>query len=134
MLLKTCTGILVLTISLAAAAAPGEAPAAFSDVNEQTAAHGFRATAVYLNDADQPFGARFVHQKTGFTLDLIQIQSVPQAFTCVNTFPVSDKGEQHTQEHLLVGKGIKRRELAARESLTLPESSAFTLKRQTCSD
>src|SRR5579864_8684851 len=78
-------------------------PATFSDVTEQTAAHGFRAAAVYLDDSGQPFGARFVHEKTGFTLDLIQVQSVPQAFTWVNTFPVSDKGEPHTQEHLLVG-------------------------------
>src|ERR1700678_1002682 len=132
MLLKTCTGILVLTISLAAAAAPGEAPAAFSDVNEQTAAHGFRATAVYLNDADQPFGARFIHQKTGFTLDLIQVQSVPQAFAWVNSFPVSSKGEPHTQEHLLMGKGNMGRAYAASQSMTLTEATAFTMQWRTC--
>jgi hypothetical protein len=28
---------------------------------------GFRAEAVYVNDADEPFGARFVHENTGFT-------------------------------------------------------------------
>jgi len=53
-----------------------EAPASFTDVTPAAVAHGFRATAVYLNDAGQPFGGRFIHQKTGFTLDLIQIQSV----------------------------------------------------------
>ena len=94
----------------------------------------FHAAAVYLDDAGQPFGARFVHDKTGFTLDLIQVQSVPQAFTWVNTFPVSDKGEPHTQEHLLVGKGNVGRAFAATESMTLSNSSAFTMQWRTCYD
>ena len=131
MRLKLLLAAVLLISAIAFAAAP---LATFSDVTPQTAAHGFRATAVYLNDAGQPFGARFIHQKTGFTLDLIQIQSVPQAFTWTNTFPVSDKGEPHTQEHLLVGKGNKGRALAASESMTLTESSAFTMQRQTCYD
>jgi hypothetical protein len=92
-------------LALTAQSASNDTPVAFSDITEQTASHGFRAAAVYLNDADQPFGARFIHKKTGFTLDLIQVQSVPQAFVWVNSFPVSDKGEPHTQEHLLMGKG-----------------------------
>ncbi len=97
------SSLIVLT-ALCGAARAAE-PAAFGDVTSGATSHGFRATAVYLNDADQPFGARFIHQKTGFTLDLIEVQSVPQAFTWVNTFPVADKGEPHTQEHLLMGKG-----------------------------
>jgi Zn-dependent M16 (insulinase) family peptidase len=109
-------------------------PAAFADVSPQTTSHGFHSTAVYLDDAGQPFGARFVHDKTGFTLDLIQVQSVPQAFTWVNTFPVSDKGEPHTQEHLLVGKGNVGRAFAATESMTLSNSSAFTMQWRTCYD
>jgi Zn-dependent M16 (insulinase) family peptidase len=107
-------------------------PASFRDVTAQTVSHGFRAAAVYLDDAGQPFGARFVHEKTGFTLDLIQVQSVPQAFTWVNSFPVSDKGEPHTQEHLLVGKGNVGRAFAASESMTLSLSSAFTMQWRTC--
>src|SRR6201999_656609 len=94
-------------------------PKTFSDVTPQTTTSGFTAAALYLDDSGQPFGARFVHTKTGFTLDLIQIQSVPQAFTWANTFPVSDKGEPHTQEHLLVGKGNVGRALAASESMTM---------------
>jgi Zn-dependent M16 (insulinase) family peptidase len=104
----------------------------FSDVTDRTAAHNFRATAVYLNDADQPFGARFIHQKTGFTLDLIQLQSVPQAFTWVDSFPISDKGEPHTQEHLLMGKGNAGRAFAASQTMTLTEATAFTKQWQTC--
>src|ERR1700742_86953 len=68
---------------------------------------GFKAVAVYLNDADQPMGGRFIHVKTGFTFDLLQMESVPQTFIYANTFPVSDNGEPHTQEHLLITKGSK---------------------------
>jgi Zn-dependent M16 (insulinase) family peptidase len=88
--------------------------------------NGFKATAVYLNDADKPMGARFVHIKTGFTLDLLQIESVPQAFIWVNTLPVSDRGEPHTQEHLLITKGNKGRALNTREGMSLAQSNAFT--------
>src|SRR5687767_12043481 len=56
---------------------------------------GFRAEALYLNDADKPFGARFRHQRTGFTLDFLELQSVPQALMWVNSFPTSDRGEPH---------------------------------------
>jgi Zn-dependent M16 (insulinase) family peptidase len=130
--------VLVLLLAASSAAQllstpkPERGPATFSDVTERTAAHGFRAAAVYLNDADQPFGARFVHQKTGFTLDLIQLQSVPQAFAWVNSFPVSDKGEPHTQEHLLMGKGNVGRAFAASQTMTLTEATAFTKQWRTC--
>ncbi len=97
---KTRALALLLLVSLTRFAIPAAptpktsapaGPAAFTDVTQQTTSHGFRATAVYLNDTDQPFGARFVHEKTGFTLDLIEVQSVPQAFAWVNSFPVSIK-------------------------------------------
>lgn len=107
-------------------------PASFADITNQTVSHGFRSAAVYLDDSGKPFGARWIHEKTGFTLDLIQVQSVPQAFTWVNSFPVSDKGEPHTQEHLLVGKGNVGRAFAANESMTLSLSSAFTMQWRTC--
>ena len=122
----------MISLPLVGLFAAGDGPAAFSDVNQQTVAHGFRAAAVYLNDSDQPFGARFVHQKTGFTLDLIEVQSVPQAFTWVNSFPVSAKGEPHTQEHLLMGKGNVGRAWAASQTMTLTEATAFTMQWRTC--
>lgn len=87
---------------------------------------GFKVTAVYLNDADQPMGARFVHRRSGFTLDLLRIESLPQAHTWVNSFPVSDQGEPHTQEHLLVGKGKTGRAMAGLDTMWLSSSSAFT--------
>ena len=88
--------------------------------------NGFRTEAVYLNDADQPFGARLIHERTGFTLDLLQIQSVPQSFLWVNTFTVSDMGEPHTQEHLLIGKGNKGRNVNSTEEMSMGQSNAST--------
>ncbi len=96
------------------------------------ATHGFTASAVYLDGADQPMGARLVHVKTGFTLDYLRIESAPQGFLWVTTYPTSDKGEPHTQEHLLLGKGNRGRKLGSFEAMALAESSAFTEQYRTC--
>ncbi len=93
---------------------------------------GFRAEAVYLDDADARMGARLTHLGTGFTFDVVFIESAPQAFVWVNSFPTSDMGEAHTQEHLLLGKGNKGRWVAGLESMSLADSSAFTMQWRTC--
>src|SRR5947209_6926386 len=54
-------------------------PVSYSSLKEGQVLHGFKTVAIYLNDADKPMGARFVHGRTGLTLDLLEIQSVPQA-------------------------------------------------------
>jgi Zn-dependent M16 (insulinase) family peptidase len=105
--------------------------ASFDTLAEGQAVSGFRAEAVYLNDSDRPFGARFRHARTGFTLDFLQIQSVPQVFAWVNSFPTSEMGEPHTQEHLLLGKGNVGRAHAGLESMSLAGSSAFTQQWRT---
>ncbi len=92
---------------------------------------GFIVQSVYLNDANQPMGGRFVHQSSGFTIDLLQIESVPQAFIWVNTLPISDKGEPHTQEHLLITKGNKGHDINTREGMSLAQSNAFTSQLHT---
>ena len=102
-----------------------------SNLTEGQKLNGFSAVAVYLNDAGQPMGGRFIHERTRFTLDLLQIESVPQTFIWVNTFPVSDKGEPHTQEHLLITKGNKGHELNTREGMSLAVSNAFTSQLHT---
>ena len=112
--------------------AQSQRPMTYSTLNEGQTISGFRATAVYLNDSDLPMGARFIHQRSGFTLDVLDIQSVPQAFVWVRTFPSSDMGEPHTQEHLLLGKGNKGREVASHESTSLTSSTAFTAQWKTC--
>lgn len=101
------------------------------NVSQNQVADGFKAQAIYFNDADQPMGGRFIHEATGFTFDLLQIETVPQAFIWVNTFPVSDKGEPHTQEHLLITKGNKGHDLNTREGMSLAMSNAFTSQLHT---
>lgn len=122
---------LIITITLffgllTALAQSKKQAVSFTSLTQNQKLEGFKVVAVYLNDVDKPMGARFVHQGTGFTLDLLQIESVPQAFVWVNSFPVSDKGEPHTQEHLLITKGNKGHELRTRENMSLAQSNAFT--------
>jgi hypothetical protein len=118
-----------------AAAAPEGAAAEevlLEGLEQGKTVRGFATTAVYLDAADRPMGARFVHGKTGFTLDYLRIESAPQGFLWVTTYPTSDKGEPHTQEHLLLGKGNRGRKLASFEAMALAESSAFTEQYRTC--
>lgn len=91
-----------------------------------TSVHGFTPAAIYLDANDQPIGARLVHDKTKFVFDYLRVESAPQAFVWVNSFPTSDKGEPHTQEHLLLGKGNRGRKMGSFQAMSLTESSAFT--------
>jgi Zn-dependent M16 (insulinase) family peptidase len=93
--------------------------------------HGFTAQSLYLDGADKPIGARFMHVATGFTFDYLRIETAPQGFLWVNSFPTSDMGEPHTQEHLLLGKGDRGRKLGSNEAMALAESSAFTAQWRT---
>jgi Zn-dependent M16 (insulinase) family peptidase len=119
--------LLCLTIAVTTQAAPIDlAKLAKGDVVE-----GFRAEAVYLNDSGQPIGGRFIHRRSGFTLDYLQIESVPQGYTWVNSIPVDDQGEPHTQEHLLLGKGTTGRAFAGLDTMWLSTSNAFTQQWRT---
>ncbi len=104
---------------------------ALDQLTEGAHVHGFTAVALYLDDADKPIGARFIHDKTKFTFDYLQIESAPQGFLWVHSFPTSDKGEPHTQEHLLLLKGDRGRRLGSVEAMALAESSAFTAQWRT---
>src|SRR5687767_1559388 len=108
-----------LLIAALAFAAPAclAAPADLASIVPGSTVHGFRVDSVYLDHRDRPMGARFLHRATGFTLDLVQVESVPQAFTWVNTFATSDQGEPHTQEHLLLLRGKRGRILGTRQSM-----------------
>jgi Zn-dependent M16 (insulinase) family peptidase len=104
----------------------------YATLSEGQVINGFRTTAVYLDDAGHPMGARFRQVRSGFTLDLLGIQSVPQAFLWVTTYPTSNMGEPHTQEHLLLGKGNRGRALGSAEPMSLVNSSAYTMQWMTC--
>ncbi|HZI18966.1 MAG TPA: hypothetical protein VEY09_10265 [Pyrinomonadaceae bacterium] len=135
--LFSALGLALLCASLVAAGAPlktmaqTDGPPTLDTLTEGRTIHGFRAEALYLNDADRPFGARLRHARTGFTLDYLGIQSVPQIFLWVNSFPTSDRGEPHTQEHLLLGKGNVGRAVSGLEDMSLVGSSAFTMQWRT---
>ena len=76
--------------------------------------HGFRVDAVYLDDADHRIGARFIHDATQLRASTTCASSPRRRrYIWVNTFPTSDKGEPHTQEHLLLGKGDRGRRLGS---------------------
>jgi Zn-dependent M16 (insulinase) family peptidase len=126
----------ILFLSLLAVAAVWSQPhgASYASLAAGQIVSGFKTVAVYLDDSDRPMGARFQHERSGFTMDLLQIQSVPQAFIWVTTYPTSNMGEPHTQEHLLLGKGNQGRALASEEGMSLVASSAFTQQWMTCYD
>jgi Zn-dependent M16 (insulinase) family peptidase len=126
-----CCSILFSNLSYASSQTRGFS---LADLSQGQIVDGFRAATLYLNDADEPMGARFIHARTGFTFDVLQIQSVPQGFIWVNSLPVSDRGEPHTQEHLLVGKGNKGRGVENLESMSLVASSAYTEQWRTVYD
>ncbi len=92
---------------------------------------GFRVEAIYLNDSDKPIGARFIHRKSGYVVDYLQIESVPQGYTWVRSITVSEQGEPHTQEHLLLAKGTTGRAFASLDTMWLSGSTAFTQQWRT---
>jgi Zn-dependent M16 (insulinase) family peptidase len=92
---------------------------------------GFRVESLYLNDAGKPIGGRFMHVRSGFTLDYLSIESVPQGYTWVNSIPVGDQGEPHTQEHLLLAKGTTGRAFSGLDTVWLSASTAFTQQWRT---
>ncbi|MCA1616298.1 MAG: hypothetical protein LC800_19800, partial [Acidobacteria bacterium] len=113
-------------------AARAQTPAAsFDKLAQGQTLSNFRVAALYAGDDDVAIGGRFLHAPTGFTLDLVQIQSVPQGHIWVNSFPTSDMGEPHTQEHLLLGKGNKGRAVASFETMSLTGSNAYTMQWRT---
>ncbi|HEY4239658.1 MAG TPA: hypothetical protein VGM88_07580 [Kofleriaceae bacterium] len=116
----------VATAPVAPPPAPAPETVSLDTLAPSTSTHGFTPTAVYLDAAGHAMGARFVHDTTGFTFDYVRIESAPQGFIYVTTYPTSDKGEPHTQEHLLLGKGDHGRKLGSFEAMALAESSAFT--------
>ncbi len=105
---------------------PPAPPVDLATLQADQAVHGFHVAAVYLDGAAQPMGARFIHDGTGFVFEYLRVDSAPQGMLWVNSFPTSDQGEPHTQEHLLLGKGDRGRAFGNFQAMALAESSAFT--------
>ncbi len=124
------TAVMVCITSMIVSSAAADP--AFESLKPNQVISDFRIETVYEDDAGKAMGGRFRHVPSGFILDLLRIQSVPQAFIWVNSIPPSDKGEPHTCEHLLLGKGTKGRYVGSLEAMSLGNSSAFTAQLQTC--
>lgn len=101
-------------------------------LQENQSVQGFKAISLYENGSGKPMGARFVSERFGFVVDYLQIESVPQAFFWVKSPPSSSKGEPHSCEHLLLGKGNRGRYVAALEDMALSSSTAYTAQTRTC--
>ncbi len=128
-LTRTLGLALVLTFS---AITPAIADGYLESLQPDQKINGFTTKNVYENGSGQAVGARFVSDKYGFIVDLVQIQSVPQAFYWVKTPPTSSKGEPHACEHLLLGKGNRGRYVSALEDMSLGTSTAYTAQTRTC--
>jgi len=94
--------------------------------------NGFRVVNLYDNASGQAMGARFMSEKNGFIIDLLQIESVPQSFMWIKTPVTASRGEPHACEHLLLGKGNRGRYVAALEDMALANSTAYTQQYRTC--
>ena len=94
--------------------------------------YGFRTVSLYDDASGQAMGARFISEKNGYIIDLLQIQSVPQAFYWLKTPVTASRGEPHACEHLLLGKGNRGRYVAALEDMALGNSTAYTAQYRTC--
>ncbi|MCX5782886.1 MAG: hypothetical protein NTW04_00330, partial [Elusimicrobia bacterium] len=86
----------------------------------------FSAQSLYLNHLNKPMGARFKHLRTGLMADVLYFNCVPQASICFNTLPVSDMGEPHALEHIVLGKGAKGKHLSILFDMLLGENTAAT--------
>src|SRR6185295_12938989 len=122
-------GMVLCVVMLAVSTFAAEMPLA--SLKKGDVVEGFRTDALYLNGSGDVIGGRFIHERSGFTLDYLQIESVPQGYTWVNSIPVSEQGEPHTQEHLLLGKGTTGRAFAGLDTMWLSGSNAFTQQWRT---
>jgi len=93
--------------------------------------HGFTCRHLYLDARGRTAGACLEHE-SGFLLDLLPMETAPQAFVWISTPVTGHRGEPHTLEHLLLGKGRRGLSVANAEEFRLSGSSAFTGQLETC--
>ena len=86
----------------------------------------------YKDELDSaPRGFHAVHTSTGFVLDVLFKSDVPQALLWANTPPENHRGDAHTCEHLLLGKGDRGRAVATLEEVARVQSTAWTGRLRT---
>src|SRR5215471_201301 len=92
----------------------------------------FIADALYTGEGGAVVGVRWVHRVHGMPVTVLRIQSVPQVFLAFHTPCVSDRGEPHTGEHLLLGKGTKGKMLSLEHDMSLVRGTAWTDQSDVC--
>ncbi len=132
--------LLTLILSQAPHAHPHDAPVSApvqADIDRMATLRpgesiaGFRVAARFDGVDGRPAGMRFLHEPTGMPVDLLRFDSIPQAMIWVETPPNSDRGEPHTGEHLVLGKGRKARYAALLLDMSMGSSSASTHRDKT---
>lgn len=126
----SCASLAGLAIVLSLLAEQAKA-SVLERFNEQAQLRNFSCRHLYLDSKGEVAGACLVHS-SGFTLDLLPMDTAPQAFVWINTPVADDRGEPHTLEHLLLGKGRRGLSVANAEEFRLSSSSAFTGQLETC--
>lgn len=123
---------IILSVLLIFTCQSGKDPAeTLARLEKDQSIHGFTAKKVYENASGDAIGARFIDDRSGFLVDLMYIESVPQAFLWVKSPPTTDMGRPHTCEHLLLGKGNLGRYVATQEDMSLTTSTAYTAQLRT---
>src|SRR5579859_4626600 len=81
--------------------------AELSRLKKEQRVGGFQVQNLYSDSDGKIMGAKFIHSSTGTPVFLLQLQTVPQVFTWVDTPTNSNQGLPHALEHLLVAKGVQ---------------------------
>src|SRR5712692_9498865 len=92
---------------------------------------GFEVKNLYTDSNGNVMGAKFVHISTGAPVFLLQLESLPQVFTWVETPNGSDEGLPHSMEHLFI-KGTKGRYFQLLQELHLGRSGQCTTAAFVC--
>ena len=108
-----CASVLIITASLFAGGA------------------GFGVECYYENYKGESVGYRLSHY-SGSVVDVIFMNTVPQAFIWFNTIPVNDGGHPHILEHVVLSKGNVAKTMNEYEEKVFGYSSAFTKQFRTC--
>jgi Zn-dependent M16 (insulinase) family peptidase len=88
----------------------------------------FQVDHLYSDSEGKIIGAKFLHIPTGAPVFLLQIETVPQLFTWVESPSDSNRGLPHALEHLLIAKGSKGRYLNLLEGMRLSDGGAATTR------
>src|SRR5260370_13028417 len=123
---------LILYLGLAVVAFQSSATAAgLSGLKKGQLLSGLQVQNLYVDSDGATGGAKFLHTPTGAPIFFLQLQTVPQVLTWIDTPSDSNQGLPHALEHLLL-KGKKGRSLQLLEQMHLDQSGVATWRDFVC--